>query len=146
MVINIGLSTSAHIGRMACVCALPRWRVRGWKRIPPPTPSTVMPRYDTPVSHVYPSVKSWVNKQALLADHAFCHSGQYFACILHIMQVTYRSILNFYDCQRGARRPLLKSGKKPPARGLPAAHLRPHNAALEGLFLSSYIQFNTATP
>jgi hypothetical protein len=41
----------------------------GWRRIPPPTPSEVMPRYDTynrlPVCAQLPFKKSWLNKQSI---------------------------------------------------------------------------------
>jgi hypothetical protein len=70
MLITWGYSTSAHEGRMACVRARPCRGVGGSKHQPPPMPSTVMPHYDTPVSHVCTSIKSWLNKQAVLADHA----------------------------------------------------------------------------
>ncbi len=69
--ILFSLSTSAHIGRMAYVHAWPLWGVGdGLWQIPPRTPSAVKPRYITPVSHMCPSKKSWVNKQAELADES----------------------------------------------------------------------------
>ncbi len=77
--ITWGLFTSAHEGRMAYVRARPHRGMGGTR--PPPTPSAVTPRYDTPVSHMCPSIESWLNKQAVFADHA-CLSGKNLTCIL----------------------------------------------------------------
>ncbi len=77
---------------------------------PPPTPSSVTPRYDTPVSHVCPSIKSWLKKQAIFADHAICPTGRNLTCILYNSNLTYKSSL-IIIYQRAARRPPLKSGK-----------------------------------
>ncbi len=56
-----GLSTSAHVGRLAHVRARPCRGVGGLLQIPPPTPSAVMPRYVTPVSHC--TLQKILNKQ-----------------------------------------------------------------------------------
>jgi hypothetical protein len=63
-------------------------------------------------------IKSWLNKQTVLADHTLCLSNRYLAWVLQKSQVTYRSILNFNNCQRGAHRAVVEERKKLPALGL----------------------------
>ncbi len=64
-----------------------------------------------PSTHVCTSIKFWLNKQAVLADHALCLWGRNLVCILYDSQVTYRSILNL-TFVREEHLPLpLKSGR-----------------------------------
>ncbi len=80
---------------------------------------TSLPHYDPPVYHVCPSIKSWLNKRAVLADRALGLPGRNLACILHKSQVTSRFILNFKNCRRMSRRAAGEERKRLPARGLP---------------------------
>jgi hypothetical protein len=142
-----GLSTSAHVGRMACVHAWPR---RGVGGVMANTPTHTKCSHATLCHTRLPCVpfkNSWVNKQAELADHALCLSDSYLA----YMYMYFRDFkfhinpmkLKYIREEQIARRPLLKREGR--ASTWPAAHFRPLSAAQKGLFFSSCIQFNTAT-
>ncbi len=133
MLIIWGLSTSVHIGQKAHI----RWGSGRWKWIPPPTPSAVMPHYDTHNRPVQTSIKSWLNKETVLADHALCLSNRYLACVLQKSQGPSSSILNFNNCQRGAHRAVVEERKKPPAPGL-------QKSILELLHTVQYRHANTS--
>jgi hypothetical protein len=47
LTIQSNITLHNHIGQKARVRAQPSQGVEGWRRIPPPTPSEIMPRYDT---------------------------------------------------------------------------------------------------
>ncbi len=144
MLIIWGLSTSAHLGRMARVRSRPR---RGVGEVMANTPTHAKcshAHYDLPVSHVCPSIKSWLNKQAVLADHALCLPGRNLACILNKTKVTSRSILNFKNCRRMARRAAGEERNRLPACGLLLTLdrlVRPERSILE---LLCTIQFRHA--
>ncbi len=119
MLITWGLPMSVHIGRRACALAWPRRGVGGGVEMNTPTHAKCS---RATLWHTNPPCvplsKFWQNKQAVLADHALCLSGRKLAYILHRSQNTYRSILNFNNCQKEACRAAVEEWKEPPARGM----------------------------
>ncbi len=78
---------------------------------PLPTPSTVTPCYDTPVSHASPSIKSWLNKQAIFADHAIFPFRQELD-MYTLWFSSYKEIhINFNNYRRRARRASVEEWK-----------------------------------
>jgi hypothetical protein len=106
----------------------------GGGQIPRP-PSTVTPRYDTPVPHASPSI----NPDLTIRPYLLTTLSAYQAYIQTHTCESY--IIN----QGIARRPPVDKQKEPPACGVPA-HLRPLNAVQGGLFLFTCFQFIAAMP
>ncbi len=107
----------SHVGQKARLRAQPRRKVRVEANIPT-MPSVVMPCYDT---HNCPSAnldKILTKQQTILSDHALCLSDSYLACILKKSQITYKSILEFNNCQRSACMAAVEERKELPAHGL----------------------------